>query len=174
VEVALEGRAGQGEAGVEVAGFPFAVLIIPFSDVLPMYLLYLCKIQVSGFHRWCPRSLPSYGSLSLLIAAVLPWVLPTHICCCCSSLFWGEQRRAGQGEAGVEVALEGRAGQGEAGVEVIPFSDVLPMYLLYLCKIQVSGFHRWCPRSLPSYGSLSLLIAAAVDLYFTQVQKVHG
>ncbi|VVH58135.1 hypothetical protein BAZOLSSOX_2623 [uncultured Gammaproteobacteria bacterium] len=50
----------------------FAVLIIPFSDVLPMYLLYLCKIQVSGFHRWCPRSLPSYGSLSLLIAAVLP------------------------------------------------------------------------------------------------------
>jgi hypothetical protein len=48
-------------------------------------------------------------------------VLPTHICCCCSSLFWGEQRRAGQGEAGVEVALEGRAGQGEAGVEVAGF-----------------------------------------------------
>ena len=32
-----------------------------------------------------------------------------------------EQRRAGQGEAGVEVALEGRAGQGEAGVEVAGF-----------------------------------------------------
>ena len=26
----------------------FAVLSIPFSDVLPMYLLYLCKIQVNG------------------------------------------------------------------------------------------------------------------------------
>jgi hypothetical protein len=72
----------------------------------------------------------------------------------------------------------------------IPFSDVLPMYLLYLCKIQVNGrtpSTTACLRRL-KYSLLRctthvLLKTAkadrrrwctAVDLYFTQVQKVHG
>ena len=37
----------------------FAVLCIPFSDILPMYLLYLCKIQVSGPTPSTTAGLPS-------------------------------------------------------------------------------------------------------------------
>jgi hypothetical protein len=97
-----------------------------------MYLLYLCKIQVNG------RTPSTTACLRRLKLFPSQMYYPCTFCTCVKYKSTAVHHRRRSAFA----------------VLIIPFSDVLPMYLLYLCKIQVSGFHRWCPRSHPSYGSL--------------------
>jgi hypothetical protein len=89
----------------------FAVLSIPFSDVLPMYLLYLCKMQVNGRTPSTTACLHKYKR------------------------YMGSTSEKGI----IKTAKAGRRRWCTAVDLSIPFSDVLPMYLLYLCKMQVNG-----------------------------------
>ena len=100
----------------------FAVLSIPFSDVLPMYLLYLCikKSQRSTIGDGSPLTacLRRLKYSLLRCTTHVPFVLVQNT----------SQR---------SYTIDD--GRPAFAVLCIPFSDVLPMYLLYLCKIQVSG-----------------------------------